>query len=174
MSDPFIGEIRVFAGTFAPRDWAFCNGQTIPVEQNGALFAIISALYGGNGRTDFALPDLQARAPMHAGLGPGLTDRRLSQQLGTNNVTLNNSNMPTHNHTFGGRAPGLTRQVESSPAGHTVRGSVTLYDDVGGTTTSLAGTALDSVGANGAHENRHPVLAINFIIALNGLFPTQN
>ena len=173
MSDPFIGEVRIFAGNFTPRDWAFCDGQTLPVDQYTALFAIVSAMYGGNGRTDFGVPDLNGRAAMHAGTGPGLSSHPLSQKAGAANVTLSNANMPTHSHALGGLAPTLSRDDEGSPANNTLQG-VAIYADATSSTVTLASASVESVGANGAHENRHPYLAVNFIIALNGVFPTQS
>ncbi len=99
MSEPFVAEIRIFAGNFAPRGWAFCNGQLLPVSQNTALFSLIGTTYGGDGRTTTALPNLQARAPMHPGRGPGLTARRLGQKVGVDTVTLTEAQIPSHTHT---------------------------------------------------------------------------
>lgn len=100
MSEPFIAEIRIFAGNFAPRSWAFCDGQLLPVAQNTALFSLIGTTYGGDGRTTTALPNLQGRAPMHPGRGPGLTARRLGERIGTNDVTLTTNQLPPHSHTL--------------------------------------------------------------------------
>jgi len=100
MSEPFIAEIGIFAGNFAPRGWAFCNGQILPISQNTALFSLVGTTYGGDGRTTFALPNLQGRAPMHPGTGPGLTTRRLGQSGGVETVTLSEAQMPSHTHTM--------------------------------------------------------------------------
>ena len=102
MSEPFIAEIRIFAGNFAPRSWAFCNGQVLPISQNTALFSLIGTTYGGDGRSTMALPNLQGRAPMHPGRGPGLTDRRLGERGGVETVTLTEAQMPSHSHSFNG------------------------------------------------------------------------
>jgi len=102
VSEPFIAEIRIFAGNFAPRGWAFCNGQLLPISQNTALFSLIGTTYGGDGRTTTALPNLQGRAPMHAGNGPGLTSRRLGERAGTTTVTLSEAQMPNHTHAMHG------------------------------------------------------------------------
>ena len=102
MSEPFIGEIRIFAGNFAPRGWAFCDGQLLPIASNTALFSLIGTTYGGDGETTMALPDLQGRAPMHSGFGPGLTSRRLGQRGGVSTVTLSEAQMPSHTHTMQG------------------------------------------------------------------------
>ena len=98
MSEPFIAEIRIFAGNFAPRSWAFCDGQLLPISQNTALFSLIGTTYGGDGRTTTALPNLQGRAPMHPGRGPGLTSRRLGEAIGTNDVILSQTQLPPHTH----------------------------------------------------------------------------
>jgi len=103
MSEPFIAEIRIFAGNFAPRSWAFCNGQLLPVAQNTALFSLIGTTYGGDGRTTTALPNLEGRAPMHPGRGPGLTSRRLGQRTGVETVTLTEAQIPNHSHTVRAR-----------------------------------------------------------------------
>ena len=100
MSEPFIAEIRIFAGNFAPRNWAFCDGQLLPIAQNTALFSLIGTTYGGDGRTTTALPNLKGRVPMHPGRGPGLTERRLGQRGGTETITLAQSQMPNHTHTL--------------------------------------------------------------------------
>lgn len=172
MSDPFIGEIRIFAGSFAPRDYAFCDGSTVPLDQNQSLFAILGTTYGGDGRTTVGLPDLQGKAAMHAGTGPGLTRRRMGEHGGAADVTLSTNNLPSHDHVLNAHDVGLTRNTEASPADSIVR-AVTLYASGSSNTVSMASTAVESTGASGAHDNRHPYLALNFIIALSGGFPTQ-
>jgi microcystin-dependent protein len=111
MSEPFIAEIRIFAGNFAPRGWAFCDGQLLPISQNTALFSLIGTTYGGDGRTTTALPNLQGRAPMHPGRGPGLTERRLGQKGGVETVTLSEAQMPNHNHQWQTSDPGFFATV---------------------------------------------------------------
>jgi microcystin-dependent protein len=169
MADPFIGEIRIFAGTFAPRDWAFCNGQTIPVAQNPALFSLVGTIYGGDGRNNFGVPDLQGRAPMHAGQGAGLTDRRIGQKSGSTTATLTTQEMPAHNHGMNGTEEDAASDNPSNTLFAPIR------DDGYGSGTPLAalhGDATTNTGGNGAHNNLQPYLVMNFIIALAGTFPS--
>ena len=174
MSEPFLAEIRIFAGPYAPRSWAFCDGQLLPISQNNALFAIIGTTYGGDGRTTTALPDLQGRAPMHPGLGPGLTNRRLGQRGGTEIVTLAEEQMPAHNHLFQGDRG---RANSTSPLQKTVvRASSFLpyQQEVTNNLVSMADLALPKTGGSQYHNNMQPFLAINFIIALQGLYPNKS
>jgi microcystin-dependent protein len=173
MSEPFIAEIRIFAGNFAPRGWAFCNGQLLPIAQNTALFSLIGTIYGGDGRTTVGLPNLQGRAPMHAGRGPGLTDRRLGGSAGVETVTLSEAQMPAHTHTLrGSQAPAdqddpSSDTVVAQPVGPTIYApSANL--------TPMANQALPAAGGSQAHSNLQPFLVMNFIIALVGLFPTRS
>lgn len=172
MSEPFIAEIRIFAGNFAPRNWAFCNGQLLPISQNTALFSLIGTTYGGDGRTTTALPDLQGRAPMHPGSGPGLTTRQLGQRGGAETVTLIEAQMANHSHTL--RAT-VSRGASSQPQGNAFNRSV--GDNAYNTPTNLAGMSAamaSSTGGGQAHNNMQPYLAINFIIALVGLYPSRS
>lgn len=170
MADPFIGEVRIFAGTFAPRDWAFCNGQTIQVSQNPALFSLLSSIYGGDGRTDFGVPNLPGRAPMGAGNGPGLTQRSLGQIGGVETVTLTQANMPSHDHVLEGTAED---DNEASPIGNYMGAGNTRFAPASNL-EAMSASALSSVGGNAAHTNQQPYLAIHFIIALTGTFPSRN
>jgi microcystin-dependent protein len=170
MSEPFIAEIRIFAGNFAPRGWAFCGGQLLPIAQNTALFSIIGTTYGGDGRTTTGLPNLQGRAPMHPGNGPGLTSRRLGQSGGVEAVTLSEAQMANHTHDMKGtgesgdlNAPSSTRTLARSSGGFAYIPSASLVD--------LASEALPDAGGGQSHNNLQPFLAINFIIALIGIFP---
>lgn len=174
MSEPFIAEIRIFAGNFAPRGWAFCNGQLLPISQNTALFSLIGTTYGGDGRTTTALPNLEGRAPMHPGRGPGLTDRRLGQKSGSETITLTEAQMPSHNHAIGSTT---SRGSVATPEGNTFNRSIgdTAYQS--NTTAGL--TAMDNrmvghTGGSQAHDNMQPFLTMNFIIALVGLFPSRS
>lgn len=172
MSEPFVAEIRIFAGNFAPRGWAFCNGQLLPVSQNTALFSLIGTTYGGDGRTTTALPNLQGRAPMHPGRGPGLTDRRLGQRGGVESVTLSEAQMPNHTHTAQGsvRTGNQDDPANQYPAigvGGTLWGSANNLQ-------SMASQALPNTGGSQAHNNMQPFLTINFIIALVGLYPSRS
>lgn len=170
MSEPFIAEIRIFAGNFAPRSWAFCNGQLLPVAQNTALFSLIGTTYGGDGRTTTALPNLEGRAPMHPGHGPGLTSRRLGERGGVEQVLLTEAQMPSHNHTL--RASTRRARDETPTAAAT-------FGDAGETTygtgavVPMAQQALQTKGGSQAHNNMQPYLTMNFIIALQGLYPSR-
>ena len=176
MSEPFVGEIRIFGFTFAPRNWAFCDGSLLLISQNSALFSIIGTTYGGNGRTDFALPNLQGRAPMHAGNGPGLTPRTLGQTGGAETATLTANQMPSHNHAFvgdsalGNETIPSSNRLAQSPSG---RGGFGLYANADNTGAMADGILL-AQGGNVAHNNLQPYLAINFCIALLGLFPNRS
>lgn len=177
MSEPFIAEIRIFAGNFAPRSWAFCDGQLLPISNNTALFSLIGTTYGGDGRTTTALPNLQGRAPMHPGRGPGLTSRRLGQKVGTETVTLNESQMPSHSHILRGGVGGVTVNVPPSNTTSidTSRNGLMAYQD--NTTANLVSTSSSSVATTGgtqAHTNIQPYLTMNFIIALQGLYPSRS
>lgn len=173
MSEPFLAEVRIFAGNFAPRGWAFCNGQLLPIAQNTALFSLIGTTYGGDGRTTTALPNIKGRAVMHPGRGPGLTARRLGEKGGTETVTLTEAQMAQHNHTAMASPQTAdnfvpTNHVAARGAG---RGS-NFYQT---TTTSNTGTfrQLDNTGGGLAHNNVQPFLTLNYIIALVGLYPSR-
>lgn len=174
MSEPFIAEIRIFAGNFAPRGWAFCNGQLLSISQNTALFSLIGTTYGGDGRTTTALPDLQGRAPMHPGRGPGLTDRRLGERGGAETVTLAEAQMPNHGHDL--RANGFPASFQIPEPNRTLarssNGNAYQSDDASGP-VPMGDRMLDPAGGSQAHNNLQPYLAINFIIALVGLYPSR-
>lgn len=171
MSDPFIGNIRIFAGNFAPRGHAFCAGQLLPISQYDALFALIGTIYGGDGQTTFALPDLRGRAPMHFGQGPGLPNYVIGQAFGSETVTLTSAQLPAHTHSLGASsAPGSG----AGPAG-----AVWAQSSAGQNYAASAGTPMNAglvsvAGGNQPHENMPPSLAVNFIIALEGIFPPRN
>ena len=183
MSEPFIAEIRIFAGNFAPRSWAFCNGQLLPVSQNTALFSLIGTTYGGDGRTTTALPDLQGRAPMHAGRGPGLTSRRLGQRGGAETVTLSTAQIPGSAHGHGLDAADRDG-TDTEPEGNLLAIAVDRDDP----TTEVpayssnaerrpmatGAVAPTTFGGGQAHNNMQPFMAINFIIALQGLYPSRS
>ena len=175
MSEPFIAEIRIFAGNFAPRGWAFCDGQLLPIAQNTAVFSLIGTTYGGDGRTTTALPNLKARSPMHPGRGPGLTARRLGEKVGTPSVTLTEAQMPNHSHTQtafpGGRAgSGNSNNVSGSQISRAQ--SNVHYASSGN--AQMAGNAIGSNGGGQPHNNLQPFLGINYIFALVGLFPSRS
>ena len=172
MSEPFIAEVRIFAGNFAPRGWAFCDGQLLPVSQNTALFSLIGTTYGGDGRTTTALPNMQGRAPMHPGRGPGLTSRRLGERGGAETITLSEAQMANHPH---GLSATVSRGSASQPQGNAFNRSVgdTAYH----APTSLTGMSpsmASNSGGSQAHNNMQPFLTLNFIIALVGLYPSRS
>ncbi len=174
MSEPFVAEIRIFAGNFAPSGWAFCNGQLLPISQNTALFSLIGTIYGGDGESTTALPNLQGRAPMHPGVGPGLSARQLGERGGTELVALSANQMPNHGHSLLASSspaenPGVTNALGTTAhsLSRTVGGSI--YADP----SNLAEmTELPNAGGGQAHNNMQPYLAMNFIIALVGLYPS--
>lgn len=174
MSEPFTAEIRIFAGNFAPRGWAFCNGQLLPVSQNTALFSLIGTTYGGDGRTTTALPNLQGRVPMHPGRGPGLTSRRLGQRGGSEMISLTEAQMPNHTHQARGadepaneRTPGTTTE----PARPLGRGFL-MYSTSTANQVSMRST--QNTGGSQPHNNLQPFIVMNFIIALVGLYPSRS
>lgn len=170
MSQPFIAEIKIFAGNFAPRGFAFCNGQLLPISQNTALFSLIGTTYGGDGRTTTALPNLQGRLPMHQGRGPGLTPRTLGQRGGAETVTLNSNQIPSHTHSLRGSsvAGDTTSPASAFPA------MAPIYEPTGSNLTNMADEAMLPAGGGQAHNNEQPFLALSFIIALQGLFPSRS
>ena len=176
MSQPFIAEIRIFAGNFAPRGWAFCDGQLLPIAQNTALFSLVGTIYGGDGRTTLGLPDLQGRAPMHPGRGPGLTTRRLGQRAGSETVTLTEDQIPSHSHTARGQtAAGNAGQgpTTTTSIGRSAQGQLFQTNDTSNL-VDLASETLSTTGGGQAHANQQPFLALNFIIALVGTFPSRS
>ena len=173
MSEPFIAEIRIFAGNFAPRSWAFCDGQLLPVAQNTALFSLIGTTYGGDGRSTTALPNLQGRIPMHPGRGPGLTSRRLGQRGGVEMVSLTESQMPNHTHTLranDGRG-GSGTAVNNSLA--EPRDGLLYQTNTSENLVNMSSQALPNTGGSQAHNNLQPYIVMNFIIALQGLYPSR-
>jgi microcystin-dependent protein len=183
MSTPYIGELRPFPYNFAPRNWAFCDGQLIAISQNTALFSILGTTYGGNGQTTFALPDLRGRSPLHAGQGPGLTDRVLGEQAGDETVTLLVTEMPAHNHTTNTRNDPTTdaNYVATPQPGYFVSRHLYHINSSGlawtkATTnpTTLHANTLSVAGNSQPHNNRQPYLTINWCICIAGVFPPRN
>lgn len=177
MGSPFLAEIIMFGGNFAPRGWAFCDGQLLPIAQNTALFSLLGTTYGGDGRTTFALPSLRGRAPMHAGRGPGLSTRRLGEKSGTETVILNTNEMPNHGHSAA--LHGESQAANSAnPNGRMLAGPGTdIYADVNASTDlAMASQSIveQTVGGNQPHTNMQPFLALNFIIAVQGTFPSRS
>jgi microcystin-dependent protein len=171
MADPFVAEIRIFPFNFAPRGWAWCDGQLLPLSQNTALFSLLGTTYGGNGKSNFALPDLQGRAPMHPGQGPGLSLHDLGETGGSETVTLLESEIPIHNHTWRASASDGTDQ---SPAGSYLASGIGIAAfAIPGALTQLADVALAPAGGDQPHNNLQPYLTFYFNIALQGVFPPR-
>lgn len=178
-----IGEIRLFAGTFAPRSWAICAGQLVAISSNSALFSILGTTFGGDGRTTFGLPDFRGRSAMHAGRGPGLTDRRLGERGGVETVYLNVTQIPSHTHTLGpcemyaavnstGNLPaaGNTYPQWDSPTRFTKNGTLSKPMAPG----SVSAPAIGNTGSNLGHQNMQPWLCMYYIIATIGTYPSRN
>lgn len=179
MSDPYIAEIRMFAGTFAPLNWAFCDGRLVSISEYDALFALIGTTYGGDGQNNFALPDLRGRLPVGQGTGPGLTPRTIGDQFGTDTVTLGEQQMPSHSHQFSAITAAAT---SPSPEG-------TLFADTSGDTLgdkpyvpapdspklkNMSAKTAAVAGDSQPHDNIMPSVAINYIICLYGIYPPRN
>jgi microcystin-dependent protein len=174
MADPFVAEIRIFPFNFAPRGWAFCDGQLLPLSQNTALFSLLGTTYGGNGKSNFALPDLQGRAPMHPDQGPGLSLHDLGETGGSETVTLLESELPAHAHALRANADFADLQVPTAARSLARSQNANAYQ----TTTnqqivSLAPQALAPAGGDQPHNNLMPYLTFNFCIALQGEFPQR-
>jgi len=171
--EPFIGQIMQFAGNFAPEGWAFCNGQLLPIASNTALFSILGPTYGGDGRTTFGLPNLQGRVAIHAGTGPGLTPRQIGQFSGSETVTLNITQMPAHTHMVNPKysnAPGQINPANNYPSNLGAPNAVYGASGDGPMGSAIVGNA----GGSQPHDNMQPWLCVNYIIALQGIFPSRN
>jgi microcystin-dependent protein len=165
----YIGEIQIFAGNFAPGDWALCDGQLLAISSNDALFALIGNGYGGDGRTTFGLPDLRGRVPIHQGQGSGLTNRVLGNRGGHENVVCATGNIPAHTHSF------QTRSASAAVAGASpALAAAELYAPLTANVATLDGTSIEASAPAAAHENQQPFLALNYIISLSGIFPSRS
>ena len=175
MADPFVAEIRMFGFNFPPVGWAFCNGQLLPISQNTALFSLLGTMYGGDGKSTFALPDLQGSSPMAAGQGQGLSQRFIGEMAGSTSVTLLQSEMPVHSHTLTTlnseigniNAPAPDRAIARS-------GGATAYQASNAGIVQMSPQALSVQGGSLPHNNMQPYLAVNFCIAMQGIFPARN
>jgi len=175
MSEPFIGEIRMFAGNYAPKYWGFCEGQYIGTSENPSLFSLLHNIYGGDGVSTFALPDMRGRLPVGDGAGPGLTNRQLGERFGRELEYLSEHNMPPHNHAF--RAS--QDQVDGALPAEKLLGNTApneLYEDIDLTDTivPLNEKCIESTGGGQPHPNVMPFLCVNFIIALKGVYPPRS
>jgi microcystin-dependent protein len=183
MTDQFVGEIRMVPYNFAPVGWAFCSGQILAISQNTALFALLGTFYGGNGTSNFALPNLQGCAPVSMGQGVGLSEYEIGETGGTANVTLTLDQIPAHNHPLNGSGAAATT---NSPAGNVpavAKGSgrggasfaIEMYaPGTAGPSTALSASQLTSAGGGQSHNNLQPFLTMNYIIALSGIFPARS
>jgi microcystin-dependent protein len=169
--DPFVAEIRIFPFNFAPRGWAFCDGQLLPISQNTALFSLLGTTYGGNGTSNFALPDLQTRAPMHPGQGPGLSLHDLGETGGSETVSLLESEIPSHSHALKASA---SDGVDNNPQNELLAKGIGIGQyAAAGSLTALADAALAPAGGDQPHNNMMPYLTLSFCIALQGVFPPR-
>jgi microcystin-dependent protein len=174
MSEAYVGEIRVFAGNFAPLGWALCDGALLPIADNQVLFTLIGTTYGGDGQNTFGLPDLRGRAVIHQGSGPGLSPYVIGEQVGQETISLVPAQMTSHSHSFGGTAaagntatPGPTAVLAGTPSG------LPIYDGTANP-IALSPQSVTSAGGSIPHNNRQPFLALTYIISLFGIFPSQN
>ena len=172
MPQPYIGEIRIFAGNFAPAGWALCDGQLMPISENDALFVVLGTTYGGDGQETFALPNLQSRFPLHQGTGTGLTNKVIGETGGVESVTLTTQQIPVHSHAFlASTDPGGA----ITPAGNVFGSgaSVQVFRPAIANQPANAAT-IGPAGGNQPHDNMHPYLCMNYIISLFGIFPSPN
>ena len=171
MSEPFLGAISIFGGNFAPRGYALCDGQLMPINQNTALFSLLGTTYGGDGQTTFALPDLRGRTAIGQGQGPGLSSRTMGESLGVEAITLSTAQLPLHGHTQ--QASGTAATAAAGPSGAPGSSATTMF--YGGTPQiDMAASAVAASGGGQPHPNMAPFAALNFIIALQGVFPSRN
>ncbi|MBK7393689.1 MAG: phage tail protein [Chloracidobacterium sp.] len=176
MADPFVAEIRIFPFNFPPRGWAFCNGQLLPLSQNTALFSLLGTTYGGNGKSNFALPDLQGNAPMHPGQGPGLSLHDLGETGGSETVTLLQSEIPLHSHALNASNAAADEEGQKSPAGAvpaSQQGSNPVYGALSGNLVPMSQQSVAAAGGGQPHNNMMPYLTLNFCIAQQGVFPPR-
>lgn len=164
MTDPFLGEIKMFSGDFVPRGWAACDGQTLAITQHSELFALIGTTYGGNGTDTFALPDMRGRTPVHYGTGSGLTNRNIGDTFGTETHQLIEAEMPSHTHTIKASDTGSDQYPDGKFIEQQYFNVIEPDSDSGAT--------VSSVGGDTAHENMQPYLVVNYIFALHGIYPT--
>lgn len=177
MADPFVAEIRIFPFNFAPKGWAWCNGQLLPLSQNTALFSLLGTTYGGDGKSNFALPDLEGRAPMHPGQGPGLSLHDLGETGGSETVTLLESEIPAHSHQM---SVSSQLALENLPAvagvgqRFAMGDGINIYSPAVGALANMAPEALTPAGGDQPHNNMQPYLTFYFNIALQGVFPPRS
>lgn len=169
--EPFIGEIMLFGGNFAPRGWALCDGQLLQISSNQALFSLLGTIYGGDGRTTFALPDLRGRAPLHMGTGPGLSPRAIGNKAGEETVTLNVTQIPSHTHALTASTDEATSEA---PAGEVLADTNVALYSAASPDTAMNVAAIGNTGGSQAHPNMMSYQVVNYCIALQGVFPSRN
>ena len=170
MSNPYLGEIRTFAGNFAPQGWALCQGQLLPIAENTALFQLIGTTYGGDGVNTFALPDLRGRLPLHQGTGPGLSPRSIGQMGGAEQVTLGEAQLPAHSHTV--LASNSAGKAAPGPGAMLSAGVIQVFGNGAPNTPMSPQAVTTSAGGGQPHPNMPPFLGLNYIVALFGIFPS--
>jgi microcystin-dependent protein len=173
MADPFVAEIRIFPFNFAPKGWAFCDGQLLPLSQNTALFSLLGTTYGGDGKSNFALPNMQGNAPMHPGQGPGLSLHDLGETGGSETVSLLESEIPSHSHSMGAQNVALGGVVLPAPTASLNRPASGNLFDTNTTLVQMDPNSLAPAGGDQPHNNMQPYLTLNFCIALQGVFPPR-
>jgi microcystin-dependent protein len=174
MAEPFIGEIILAGFNFAPIGYALCNGQLLSIAQNTALYSLLGTTYGGDGQVTFGLPDLQGRAPVHQGQGPGLSNEVIGEVSGSESVTLISSQMPTHTHTVRALSTNGNLKTPANNILANVQGTATNIYSATAADTNMKTTMITQAGGNQPHENMEPFLTINFCIAVEGIFPSRN
>lgn len=176
--DPFVGQIALFGFNFAPAGWAICDGSLLPISQNDALFALIGTTYGGDGQTNFALPDLRGRIPVHQGQGPGLGNWTMGERAGSETVTLTQGQMPSHGHALVASAANPAAGATAIPGPSVMLASggtaVTPYAPAGGSATGLSASSVSVAGGSQPHDNMMPTLVANYCISLFGVFPSPS
>jgi microcystin-dependent protein len=172
MSDPFIGEIRIFAGEFAPQNWQFCDGRLVPIAENDTLFSLIGTTYGGDGQQNFALPDLRGRIPMHRGQVPGSQSHMIGEFSGTETVALSLGQLPNHTHSIGAASPGQLADPTNAYVG--ADRDFPIFAAAPVPQDPMAASAVLATGGSQPHENMPPFLGMSFIICLYGIYPSQN
>jgi microcystin-dependent protein len=173
MSSPFVAEIRIFPFNFAPKGWAWCDGQILPLSQNTALFSLLGTYYGGDGKSNFALPDLQGRAPMHPGQGPGLSLHDLGETGGSETVSLLESEIPSHSHAMNVSSQ-LGMENFTSGQMFAMGDGINMYGDAASNRVAMADQALAPAGGDQPHNNMQPYLTLYFCIALQGVYPPRS
>jgi microcystin-dependent protein len=173
MANPFLAEIRIFPFNFAPKGWAFCDGQILPLSQNTALFSLLGTTYGGDGKSNFALPNMQGNAPMHPGQGPGLSLHDLGETGGSDTVTLLESEIPSHSHGMMAQAAIASSQTPGPTVGFARSKGIAPYNPVTTGLVNLSDNAVAPAGGDQPHNNLMPYLTLNFCIALQGVYPPR-